>query len=113
MDKMTVIVLVVGISEILAIFLIWSVWRTSDFVAMKIALSVLALIPVVGFLGALWVHGFPSVQPSALQNKYRYSTDVFNRWRHVFEEKDERKKKRSIQSLLEKGHDDEGPLGTP
>lgn len=80
---------------------------------MKIALTVLALIPVVGFLGALWVHGFRTSQPSALQNKFRYSTDVFDRWRHVFEEKDERKKKRSIRNLLNKGYDDEGPLGGP
>ena len=110
---MTVIYLVVGISEFFALFLIWSIWRSSDLVAMKIALSVLALIPVVGILGALWVHGFPSTQPIALQDKYRYSTDVLDRWRHVFEEKDERKKKRSIRNLLTKGYDDEGPMGTP
>ena len=108
MEKMTAILLVVGISEFLAVFLIWSVWRTSDFVGMKVALSLLALIPVVGLLGALWVHGFPPVQPSALQNKYRYSTDVHDRWRHVFEEKNERKRKRSIRNLLSKGHDDDG-----
>ena len=113
MDKMTAVYLVVGISEFFAVPLIWSIWRNPDLVAMKIALSVLALIPVVGLLGALWVHRFPSTQPSALQNKYRYSTDVYDRWRHVFEEKDEKKKKRSIRNLLRKGYDDEGPLGLP
>lgn len=114
MDKTSLLILVVAISELIALLLIWRIWKTDDYFAMKVALSVLAIIPVVGTLGALWIHGFPPPQPEALRNKYRYSTDVFDRWRHVFEQKDEKKKKRSIRKLLRYGYDDEdGPLGKP
>lgn len=114
MDKQTALLLAVVVSEIVAIFVIWRIWRANDYVAMKILLTVLAVIPVVGTLGALWIVGFPDSQPEALQDKSRYSTDVFDRWRHVFEEKDEDKKRRSFRNLIRKGHDvDGGPIDRP
>lgn len=108
MDRSSLLFLLIAVSEVIALLLIWRIWRSDDYFAMKIALSVLAVIPVVGTLGALWIHGLPPRQPLAIQNRYRYSTDVFTRWRHVFEEKDEKKRKRSITKLLEDGADDEG-----
>lgn len=83
-----------------------------DHIAVKIGLTILSVIPVVGLLGAIWIWNFPAVQDHSLQNRYRFDTDVLDRWRHVFEEKDERKKRRLTKSLLE-DDDDAKPLDAP
>lgn len=109
MDKSTALLLVVILSEILAVVLIWGIWQRQDYRFMKIMMSVVALIPVVGTLGILWVHGFPSVKNRALQNRgpgYIPTTEVFDRWRHVFDEKDERKRRQAAAELLEEHRDD-------
>ncbi len=108
MDRTSLIVLVVGISEVVAVFLIWRIWRTTDYLFIKISLSILAIIPVIGTLAALWIHGFPPAQPEALRSRSR--GDMFQRWRHVLDEEDDKKKRRSVKRLLQKGYDDEGPL---
>ena len=109
MESSTVLILVVILSEILAVFLIWGIWQREDYRFMKIAMSLVALVPVVGTLGILWVHGFPSVKNRALQNRSLGiipTTEVFDRWRHVFDEKDEGKKRQAAAELLEEHRDD-------
>ena len=72
-------------------------------------MSIVALIPVVGTLGILWVYGFPSARNRALQNRGLGSiptTEVFDRWRHVFDEKNETKKKQAAADLLNDGPDE-------
>ncbi len=109
MDKSTVIIVVVVVSEIVAIFLIRSIWRRDDYRIMKILMSIVALIPVVGTLGVIWTHGFPSVQNRPYQNRgpgYIPTLEVFDRWRHVLDEKDERKRRHAAAELLEEHRDD-------
>jgi len=106
MNKMTIIWLIVTLSELLAAFLIWRIWKSNDYLVMKFALSILALIPVVGTLGTLWIIGFPPAQPAALRDEFKYSSDVFNRWRHIVKVKDKRKRLRLAKSLIEQEEKD-------
>lgn len=109
MDKSTVLLLVVILSEIVAAFLIWGIWKRQDYRLIKIMMSVVALIPVVGTLGILWVYGFPTVKNRALQNSglgYVPSNEVFDRWRHVIDERDKRKKQHAAAEILKEYRDD-------
>jgi len=71
-------------------------------------MSVVALIPVVGFLGVLWAYGFPSVKPRALQNRNRLipTTEVFDRWRDALDEKDPVKRQNLTREVLRRHRDD-------
>jgi uncharacterized membrane protein YqjE len=108
MDRTTVLWLVVILSEILAALLIWRIWHRDDYRIMKIVASFVALIPVVGTLGVLWAYGFPPVKPRALQNRNRIipTTEVFDRWRHVLDEKDEKKRQHAASELLKEHRND-------
>lgn len=66
MDRSSTLLLIVVISELVALYLIWRIWKSDDYLGMKIALSVLAIVPVVGTLGVLWIIGFPNPSPSHL-----------------------------------------------
>ena len=66
MDRSSTLLLVVVISELVALYLIWRIWKSDDYLGMKIALSVLAIIPVVGTLGVLWIISFPRRAPPHL-----------------------------------------------
>ncbi len=63
MDRSSTLLLFVVISEVVALYLIWRMWKSDDYLGMKIALSVLAIIPVVGTRGVLWITGFPHPAP--------------------------------------------------
>lgn len=94
------------VSEIVAIWLIWRLWRSDDYLFFKIALSVLALIPIAGPLFVLWVGNFPPIQPYALQDRARKSTDVYDRWRGVFEEKNPVRRFREWREVMERDRQD-------
>lgn len=79
--------LVIAISEVVAAVLIWRLWKSDEHRFLKVALSALALIPILGPLLVLWLSNFPSTLPPALRDQYRNSTDVLDRWRSVFNEK--------------------------
>jgi hypothetical protein len=86
MDAISFKLAVVALSELVAAWIIWRLWRSEEHVFFKASLSILALIPVVGPLFAIWIGNFPDKVPSILQDRYRYSSDVFDRWRHVHSE---------------------------
>ena len=80
---------------------------TDDPTFMKVALTIVAFIPVLGPFAVLWTSNFPPPQPEALMDQARYSSDVHDRWRATFAEKNEAKRRQRIKSLLEKGYDDQ------
>ena len=111
LEKTTIFIFVVAASEILALFLIRGIWLREDYRVMKVLMTVVALIPVIGPLGVLWTLGFPSVRNRAFQNKSSSTIptlptlEVFDRWRHVLDEKNEAKKKQAAKNLLDEYHD--------
>ena len=112
MDRTTVLWLVVILSEILAALLISRIWHRDDYRTIKMVMSVVPMIPVVGTLGVLWVYGFPPVKPRALQNRNRIvpTTEVFDRWRHILDEKDEKKRQHAAAKLLKEHRNDQSQL---
>ena len=109
MDKSTVLIVAVVVSEIIAVFLIRAIWRSDDYRIMKIVMSIVALIPVIDTLGALWTYGFPSAQNRAYQNRglgFIPTLEVFDRWRHVLDEKNEAKRRGAAAELLDDHKDD-------
>lgn len=82
MVKSTAIILVIVVSEVIAVFLIRNIWRRDDYKFMKILMSVVALIPVVGLLGVIWAYGFHlcrtvriKIENRAISRLLRFSTD--------------------------------------
>ncbi len=108
MDTVTFKVIVVAVSELVALWLVWRLWRSSDHLFFKISLSALAVIPVVGPLVLIWLRDFPEKVPGIFQDRNRYSADVSERWRHVHSEPDP---KRRLQKWIAfvKSHRNEEP----
>ena len=77
--------IVVLISELVSLWVIWRIWKSSEPIILKVGLTIIAPIPVLGPVIALWIGNFPNPAPEVFRDKYRYSTDVFDRWRGVFE----------------------------
>jgi hypothetical protein len=77
---------VVMLSELLALWIIWRLWRSREHLLFKTALSLLALIPVLGPIIALWIGHFPSSKPPILRDQVRYRSDFYDRWRGVLNE---------------------------
>ena len=87
------------LSELVALALIWRLWRSDDHLFFKLTLTLIALIPFIGPVLVFWLNNFPKSQPEIFQDRLRYSTDVFERWRHVIEEKNPYAKFRKWREL--------------
>ena len=59
--------LIILISELLAIFLVWKIWKRNDHLIMKLALSIIAFVPIIGLFFAAWIINIPTSQPEHLQ----------------------------------------------
>ena len=99
---------VVVVSEILALWIIWRLWRSGDHPFLKAALSLLALIPVLGPIIALWIGHFPTSSPPILRDQARYRTDFSDRWRGVLNERNPVTRFRRWRTLMTK-HRNEDP----
>lgn len=103
----TTIQIAIAVSELIASLFIWNLWKSDEHPFFKVALSLLALIPFLGPVLVLWLGYFPSVHPPALRDQSRRSSDVFDRWRNVLEEKNPhakfRKWKKTISSTEDIG----------
>ena len=95
-------------SELIALWIVWRLWRSTDHLFFKIVLSVFALIPVLGPILALWIGNFPSVKPRILRDRLRYRPDSYDRWRHVLEERNPITRFRYWRELMTK-HRNEDP----
>ncbi|RYG98004.1 MAG: hypothetical protein EON58_08390 [Alphaproteobacteria bacterium] len=103
----TTAIVVVTISELVALWMGYRIWRSSNSTAEKIAISVVALVPVFGPALALFLHNDPGPAHPAFRDKVRTRTDVLDRWRHVFDEKDPVVRQRKWRGLMGRHHDDE------
>jgi hypothetical protein len=99
----------VAVSELVAAYLVWKVWKSDDYMFFKIIYSVLAFFPFVGPFIVFWSANFPSRQDAVFQDRERYRTDVLDRWRHVFDERNPHARFRPWQELREKRDTDSKP----
>lgn len=99
---------VVFVSELIALWIIWKLWRSDDHLFFKVTLSLLVFLPVLGPLLVLWIGNFPSSKPRILRDNIRYRTDFYDRWRHVFEEKNPVRRFRNWRELMRR-HRKEDP----
>lgn len=86
MESVTIKILVIVLSELVAIWLVWRLWRSDEHLFFKISLSVLAVIPIIGPLLLIWISDFPEKVPKIFQDQAIYSADVSDRWRYVHSE---------------------------
>lgn len=54
------------------------IWRREDPVLLKVAVTIVAFIPVVGPVFALWVCSFPDRMHPALRAKYKNRVNVYS-----------------------------------
>jgi len=66
---MPIILWVVLISELVAFMLIVRIWRSDEIIVLKVLLSGVVLIPVLGPLLTLWIVAFPNEAPETIQNR--------------------------------------------
>mgnify|MGYP003579544602 FL=1 len=104
---MSAVVWIVLVSELAAVWIIWRLWRSSDVLFFKISLSVIALLPVVGPILALWMGNFPTKQLRVFRDARRHAPDVLERSRHVFEEKNPVRRYRRWRELMVAKRDEE------
>jgi hypothetical protein len=99
MDIHAPAVWIVLVSEAVALWVILKLWRSADQVFFKVSLSLLALIPVLGPLLALWISDFPEVEPEVLQAP-RPRGAFFERWREVLEARNPVRRFRKWRELM-------------
>jgi hypothetical protein len=87
MDLVPLKTLVVLTSWALGAWLVAKVWKNNDPAFLKILLTVLAVVPVVGPLVVYWVSNFPSRLHPDVQAKYKETVNVYGRWRTEDDEK--------------------------
>lgn len=82
MDSLPIGLWIVVASELVAAWVIWRLWRSNDHVFFKVSLSLIALIPVLGPVIALWAGNFPERGAPILRVPVGRGF-FFDRWRHV------------------------------
>lgn len=102
-DGVNMKLVVVLASEIAALWLIVRLWRSGEHLLFKLSLSLIAVVPVVGPLLAIWMSNFPSKVPGAFQDKSRFSADVFERWASIHRDPDPQRRLQRWASEYEQG----------
>jgi hypothetical protein len=93
-------------SEVVACWVILRLWRSADRVSLKLMLSLVALIPVLGPLLAIWISDFPDVEPEVLQVP-RGRGYFFARWREVLETRNPVRRFRKWRDLMNSDPDED------
>lgn len=90
----------VAASWLVAAILLVRLWRSSESALIKIGLTAIAPVPVLGPLLILWIANFPKAAPAVFQDRSRYGSDVYERWEDVFKEKSPLLKFRKWSALV-------------
>jgi hypothetical protein len=98
--------ILIAISELVATYLIWHLWKSDEILFFKISYSIIAFIPFFGPIFVVWMANMPSSQPRIFQDQHYRQSDVFDRWRHVLSEKNPHTKFRLWQAMIGKKTDD-------
>jgi hypothetical protein len=95
------------LSEVVAVWLVWRLWRSTDALFFKISLTLLAWIPLLGPLMVFWIGNFPSSKPMILRDMAPRRTDFYDRWRHVLEARSPHQRFRGWHQLMTRHRDEE------
>jgi hypothetical protein len=87
MELLSLKTLVVLISWLVGAWLVVRVWKTADPPFLKIILTLLAAVPVVGPVAVYWISNFPSRLHPDVQAKYPKTVNIYGRWRTEEDEK--------------------------
>lgn len=66
---------VIGLSWTVSALFAWRLWRGADGLVLKVGLTLVLLMPIVGPFFCLWIQAFPSAQRPQLQDRLQ-SSDV-------------------------------------
>jgi hypothetical protein len=81
MDLLPLKALVLLITWAVGAWLVAKVWKSNDPVVLKVVLTLLAVVPILGPLVAYWISNFPSRLHPDVQAKYKETVNVYGRWR--------------------------------
>jgi len=84
-DVPTPLIAAAVVSLVLWLLLLQPIWRGRDSRAMKIAMTIVGLAPVIGPAFMFLLVMFPSPAPPDTMDHFRTSLDVTDRWRDRFE----------------------------
>jgi hypothetical protein len=71
----------VCVSELVAAWLIYRIWKSQDVTGFKIVYSAIALLPFLGPFMVIWSWNPPPPLPYDLRDQQPLNTDVMDRWR--------------------------------
>jgi hypothetical protein len=81
MDLLPLKALVLLITWAVGAWLVAKVWKSNDPVVLKVVLTLLAVVPILGPLVVYWISNFPSRLHPDVQAKYKETVNVYGRWR--------------------------------
>ncbi len=99
MDAKLIVILA---SEAVSLWLLICLWKSEEHPFLKIILSLLSLIPVLGPAVVLWISRFPERAPQALQDRSRHRADVYDRWADTLNEKNPHERFRKWQRIMDR-----------
>ena len=79
--------IIVSTSWLLSLVLLINVWRSKEALIIKILLIFIGAIPLFGPVLIVWTISVPGKQKSIFKDNSTYSADVYDRWHHIFNEK--------------------------
>ncbi len=78
-----VLLTVAALSWVLSLYLLYKLWSSVDFLVIKLGLSALLLVPIVGPLAYYWIQSFPESAPPELRS-HAYGS-YYDKWRSLLE----------------------------
>lgn len=104
LDALTPLHWLIGASALVSIVLVVRFWPVSEVPAMRVALLLTLIVPVIGPVIFWMLMIWPESQGEQFMDHFRNSADVTGRWRHVFEEKDPQKRKAKWREMTGQQH---------
>ena len=87
LELSTPILVVAVLSWLLSAYLLVRLWRGSDHIGIKLGLTLLLAVPVVGPFLYLWIQNFPATNAPDLMDQLGFSSDFLARWRSRLEQR--------------------------
>lgn len=97
--------IIVALSTLLAVWLVYRLWRSEEHILFKVTLSVLVFVPILGPAMVLFFGITPPGQPEVFRDLDHRRADVDSRWRHVLGERNPVARFRAWRAMVGKAED--------